>query len=57
MNNLKHSFAGFGMMGAAGPYGMGAGTFFGWADWVTLALLWALILVGIIAIVKYISKD
>lgn len=57
MRNIKHSFAGFGMMGAAGPYGMGTETFFGWSDWVTTVLLWALMLVAMIAIVKYISKE
>lgn len=57
MRNIKQSLEGFGMMGATGPYGMGSETFFGWSDWVTMALLWALMLVAMIAIVKYISKE
>jgi len=48
-------FAGFGMMG--GSYGMGPDSFFGWTDWVTTVLFWALLLVAIIAIGKYIGKD
>jgi len=50
MDKFQNAFAG------AGVYGLGIGESFGWNDWVTTALLWALMLVAIIAIGKYISK-
>mgnify|MGYP001558975220 CR=1 FL=1 len=55
MERFKNAFAGFGMMG--GAYGMGPDSLFDWIDWVSTVLMWALMLVAIIAIVKYISKD
>lgn len=55
MERFKNAFAGFGMMG--GAYGMGPDSLFGWIDWVSTVLMWAFMLVAIIAIVKYISKD
>jgi len=53
MEKFKNIFAGMGMYGI----GMGGdGMSFGWNDWVTTVLMWALMLVAIIAIVKYLSN-
>lgn len=50
MEKFKNTFSGIGMYGI----GMG-GVSFGWNDWVTTMLLWALMISAIIAVVKYIS--
>lgn len=43
---------GYGMMGGGlGLYG------FDWVHWVTITLIWALLIAGIVALAKYISKN
>lgn len=56
MNNLKNAYAGFGMMG--GGYGTrGDVGVLEWGSLVTVILIWTLLIVSIIAIMKYIAKD
>ncbi|MEK7081420.1 MAG: hypothetical protein AAB888_00475 [Patescibacteria group bacterium] len=56
MKNFKNAmpvmggYSGYGMMGG-GLYG------FDWVHWVTIALIWALLIAGIVALGKYIHKD
>lgn len=46
------------VMGGYGGYGMMGGLYgFDWVHWVTVALVWALLIAGIVALAKYISKN
>lgn len=55
MKNFKNALpamGGYGMMGGGlGLYG------FDWVHWVTITLIWALLIAGIVALGKYIHKD
>lgn len=57
MKNFKNAMP---VMGGYGGYGMMGGTYgfgFDWVHWVTVALVWALLIAGIVALAKYISKN